>query len=185
MIYSNNPSIIYKLLRTVCAFEITRNMLYLQCCPTDTRQREEVSLYGNHHFFYCLLHGKHSRLLCLQMVRGRQVGQHQPSGYLSAINKQEEAPSIRTTEGFILFVYMDSSFLFAYWHYSICKMKVQYAKKVTDSQKWECALKSEITILEIPNRGMTVINESGLYSLILSSKLPSAKEFKHWVTSEV
>lgn len=29
------------------------------------------------------------------------------------------------------------------------------------------------------------INESGLYSLILSSKLPKAKEFKHWVTSEV
>lgn len=34
-------------------------------------------------------------------------------------------------------------------------------------------------------RGMTVINESGLYSLILSSKLPSAKRFKRWVTSEV
>lgn len=32
---------------------------------------------------------------------------------------------------------------------------------------------------------MTIINESGLYSLILSSKLPQAKEFKHWVTSEV
>ena len=31
----------------------------------------------------------------------------------------------------------------------------------------------------------TWINESGLYSLILSSKLPSAKEFKHWVTAEV
>lgn len=30
-----------------------------------------------------------------------------------------------------------------------------------------------------------VINESGLYALILSSKLPSAKEFKHWVTAEV
>ena len=30
-----------------------------------------------------------------------------------------------------------------------------------------------------------VINESGLYSLILGSKLPQAKEFKHWVTSEV
>lgn len=30
-----------------------------------------------------------------------------------------------------------------------------------------------------------IINESGLYSLILSSKLPTAKEFKHWVTSEV
>lgn len=35
------------------------------------------------------------------------------------------------------------------------------------------------------NRKMTVINESGLYSLILSSKLPSAKAFKRWVTSEV
>ena len=32
---------------------------------------------------------------------------------------------------------------------------------------------------------LTIINESGLYSLILSSKLPKAKEFKHWVTSEV
>ena len=31
----------------------------------------------------------------------------------------------------------------------------------------------------------TVINESGLYSLILSSKLPTAKQFKRWVTSEV
>lgn len=32
---------------------------------------------------------------------------------------------------------------------------------------------------------MTVINESGLYSLVLSSKLPTAKQFKRWVTSEV
>ena len=32
---------------------------------------------------------------------------------------------------------------------------------------------------------LTIINESGLYSLVLSSKLPSAKEFKRWVTSEV
>ena len=30
-----------------------------------------------------------------------------------------------------------------------------------------------------------LINESGLYSLILSSKLPKAKEFKRWVTSEI
>ena len=35
------------------------------------------------------------------------------------------------------------------------------------------------------NREMYIINESGLYSLILSSKLPKAKEFKRWVTSEV
>ena len=32
---------------------------------------------------------------------------------------------------------------------------------------------------------MTIINESGLYSLILKSKLPEAKQFKRWVTSEV
>lgn len=35
------------------------------------------------------------------------------------------------------------------------------------------------------NRNMTIINESGLYSLILKSKLPSARKFKHWVTSDV
>ena len=34
-------------------------------------------------------------------------------------------------------------------------------------------------------REMIIINESGLYSLILSSKLPAAKKFKRWVTSEV
>lgn len=35
------------------------------------------------------------------------------------------------------------------------------------------------------NRNMIVINESGLYSLIFGSKLPSARQFKHWVTSEI
>lgn len=35
------------------------------------------------------------------------------------------------------------------------------------------------------NPNTTIINESGLYSLILSSKLPTAKKFKRWVTSEV
>ena len=35
------------------------------------------------------------------------------------------------------------------------------------------------------NQGISIINESGLYSLVLSSKLPNAKKFKRWVTSEV
>lgn len=35
------------------------------------------------------------------------------------------------------------------------------------------------------NRDVIIINESGLYSLILSSKLPQAKEFKRWVTSVI
>ena len=39
--------------------------------------------------------------------------------------------------------------------------------------------------LELGQRGGWLINESGLYSLILSSKLPNAKAFKKWVTSEV
>ena len=34
-------------------------------------------------------------------------------------------------------------------------------------------------------QSFTIINESGLYSLILSSKLPQAKDFKRWVTTEV
>ncbi|HEQ9562812.1 TPA: phage antirepressor KilAC domain-containing protein [Streptococcus pyogenes] len=41
------------------------------------------------------------------------------------------------------------------------------------------------TLASLGQRGGWVINESGLYSLILSSKLPQAKEFKRWVTSEV
>lgn len=39
--------------------------------------------------------------------------------------------------------------------------------------------------LDLGQRGGWLINESGLYSLILSSKLPTAKQFKRWVTSEV
>lgn len=35
------------------------------------------------------------------------------------------------------------------------------------------------------NQPMTIINESGVYALIFGSRLPSAKRFKHWVTSEV
>lgn len=47
------------------------------------------------------------------------------------------------------------------------------------------ALKRGVTDSMGRTQQMTIINESGLYSLILSSKLPSAKEFKHWVTAEV
>lgn len=54
-----------------------------------------------------------------------------------------------------------------------------------DSEDKTVIQRSENPTLEIPNRGLTVINESGLYSLILSSKLPTAKKFKRWVTSEV
>ena len=44
-----------------------------------------------------------------------------------------------------------------------------------------------ISKMETPSgiQEMTIINESGLYSLVLSSKLPTAKKFKRWVTNEV
>ena len=44
-----------------------------------------------------------------------------------------------------------------------------------------------VSKMETPSgtQQMTIINESGLYSLIFGSKLEKAKRFKHWVTSEV
>ncbi|MGI6096364.1 MAG: phage antirepressor KilAC domain-containing protein [Lachnospiraceae bacterium] len=53
-------------------------------------------------------------------------------------------------------------------------------KHVDDEDKQNCQNDS----FESP-RGMTIINESGLYSLVLSSKLPTAKKFRRWVTNEV
>lgn len=53
-------------------------------------------------------------------------------------------------------------------------------KHVDDDDK----LTSQIAIAG-QNRNIIIINESGLYSLVLSSKLPGAKQFKRWITSEV
>ena len=54
-------------------------------------------------------------------------------------------------------------------------------KHVDEEDKKSVAIRDGIQ----GNPNMTLINESGLYSLILSSKLESAKAFKRWVTSEV
>lgn len=58
------------------------------------------------------------------------------------------------------------------------------AKAIRDHVDNEDKL-SERIVLSGQNREAIIINESGLYSLILSSKLSNAKEFKHWVTHEV
>lgn len=57
---------------------------------------------------------------------------------------------------------------------------VAISKKVDDDDKG-------ISKMETPGgeQNTIIVNESGLYSLILSSKLPTARKFKHWVTSEV
>ncbi len=53
-------------------------------------------------------------------------------------------------------------------------------KHVDDEDKLVCQIDSAGQ-----KRDVTVINESGLYSMVLSSKLPGAKKFRRWVTSEV
>lgn len=58
------------------------------------------------------------------------------------------------------------------------------AKAIRDHVDIEDKL-SERIVLSGQNREVIVINESGLYSLVLRSKLPEAKKFKRWVTSEV
>lgn len=57
-------------------------------------------------------------------------------------------------------------------------------KAIRDHVDFEDKLTEQI-VQSGQNREMIIINESGLYSLILSSKLPQAKEFKRWVTREV
>ena len=58
------------------------------------------------------------------------------------------------------------------------------SKALSDHVDGEDKLNNE-TLSSLGQRGGWLINESGLYSLILSSKLPTAKSFKRWVTSEV
>lgn len=58
-------------------------------------------------------------------------------------------------------------------------------KKHVDKEDKVLLKVGETPTLKSSNFGMYIINESGLYSLILSSKMPKAKEFKRWVTSEV
>ena len=59
------------------------------------------------------------------------------------------------------------------------------AKAVTDHVDDDDITKREVIDSLGRNQLMTIINESGLYSMILSSKLPNARKFKKWITSEV
>lgn len=58
------------------------------------------------------------------------------------------------------------------------------SKAISDHVDPEDKLNNE-SLSSLGQRGGWLINESGLYSLVLSSKLPTAKEFKRWVTHEV
>ena len=64
---------------------------------------------------------------------------------------------------------------------------IYISKYVDEEDKLDCNSQSSFGIdyKELGQRGGILINESGLYSLVLNSKLPQAKRFKKWVTSEV
>lgn len=93
------------------------------------------------------------------------------------IFNNEEFGQIRTVEidGEIYFVGKDITEVLGYANAS---------KAITDHVDEEDKLNNE-SLSSLGQRGGWLINESGLYSLILSSKMPNAKKFKRWVTSEV
>lgn len=88
-----------------------------------------------------------------------------------------EFGSVRTVtvNGEVMFVGKDVADILEY---------TNTAKAIRDHVDEEDKLTERI-VLSGQNREVIFINESGLYSLILSSKMPNAKKFKHWVTAEV
>lgn len=88
-----------------------------------------------------------------------------------------EFGSVRTTtvNGGVMFVAKDVATILGY---------TNTAKAIRDHIDDEDKLTERI-VLSGQNREVIFINESGLYSLILSSKMPNARKFKRWVTAEV
>ena len=97
------------------------------------------------------------------------------------IFKNEEFGQIRTIEieGEPFFVGKDIATALGY------KDTADVLKTRVDDEDKRLVKVGEIPTLETSNFGAYIINESGLYSMILGSRLPSAKKFKRWITSEV
>ncbi len=93
------------------------------------------------------------------------------------IFKNEEFGSVRafTRDGEPWFVAKDITAILGYTNAS---------KAIADHVDEDDKLNNE-SLSSLGQRGGWLINESGLYALILSSKLPTARKFKHWVTSEI
>ena len=92
--------------------------------------------------------------------------------------KNDEFGEIRTLviDGEPWFVGKDSAEILGY-----AKARNAIAVHVDSEDKKDAPIQGDLG----GTQSMTIINESGLYSLILSSKLPSAKKFKRWITAEV
>ena len=94
------------------------------------------------------------------------------------IFENEEFGRIRTVvkDGEPWFVGKDAAKILGY-----AKPRNAIAAHVDNEDKKDALIQGDLG----GKQKMTVINESGIYSLIMSSKLPKVKEFKRWVTSEI
>lgn len=92
--------------------------------------------------------------------------------------ENEEFGIVRTVEidGEPWFVGKDVAEILGY-----VKARNAIAKHIDIEDKKDAPIQGDLGGIQ----SMTIINESGLYSLILSSKLPTAKSFKRWITSEI
>ena len=95
--------------------------------------------------------------------------------------KNEEFGQIRTVEieGEPYFVGKDIAQALGY------KDTADVLKTRVDEEDKRLVKVGEIPTLETSNFGAYIINESGMYSLVLGSRLPGAKKFKRWITSDV
>lgn len=118
---------------------------------------------------------------CLQNARLKK--HHKEGERLNGLQifKNEQFGEIRTVEigGEPWFVGKDVAAALGY-----SNTKDALATHV-DAEDKQIVQRSGNATFDIPNRGMTIINESGVYSLVFGSKRPDAKQFRHWVTSEV
>ena len=95
---------------------------------------------------------------------------------LKELNYQGKEVRILELEGKPYFVGKDIAEILGY-----AKARNAIAKHVDDEDKKDAPIQGTLG----GTQQMTIINESGLYSLIFSSKLESARRFKRWITSEV
>ena len=88
-----------------------------------------------------------------------------------------EVRTVKLPEGQVGFVGVDVAKALGY-----CAPRSAIANHVDEEDKTTAPIKCTGSNYKT---NVVIINESGLYSLILSSKLPQAREFKHWITNEV
>ena len=111
----------------------------------------------------------------------RQTGQFSKEAASLQIFEHKDFGKVRTViiDGEPWFVAKDVTQALGY------KNSPDALKKHVDAEDRRVLQKSQNATFDIPTRGFAIINESGLYCLALSSKLPQAKAFRRWLTAVV